>query len=160
MTLADVWYVLCWLWAGLPVVFSSPAVPMMAPKYKDHTMLSTFTIKKADGTTDVTYSLQGSSSDGANYIDTTSNLAAPRVVKVSHSLKPMGASGSDRHSVLAQAVVLDANNVPHTISASLTWTVPRAAVATDILAKDVLAAAVNYLGMANVKDALLDGIIP
>lgn len=123
-------------------------------------MLNTFTVKKSDGTTDVVYSLQGSSPDGANYIDATSTLAAPRVLKVSHALKGIGSSGSDRHTVLAQAVVLDANNVPHIMSASFTWTIPRAAVATETLSKDVLAAMVNYLAISNVKDALIDGMIP
>lgn len=123
-------------------------------------MLATFTVKKADGTTDVVYSLQGNSSDGASYIDATSSLSAPRMVKVSHALKPIGSTGSDRHTVLAQAVVLDANNLPQTMSASLTWTIPRSSVVTDTLSKDVLAALVNYLALTGVKDALIDGIIP
>lgn len=123
-------------------------------------MLATFTVKKADGTTDVVYSLQGNSNDGASYIDATSSLSAPRMVKVSHALKPIGSTGSDRHTVLAQAVVLDANNLPQTMSASLTWTIPRSSVVTDTLSKDVLAALTNYLALTGVKDALIDGIIP
>lgn len=123
-------------------------------------MLSTFTVKKADGTTDVTYSLQSAASDSASYIDATSSLSAPRMVKVSHSLKPIGSTGSDRHTVLAQAVVLDSSNAPQVMSASLTWTVPRSASATDVLSKDVLSALVNYLNLVGVRDALIDGIIP
>lgn len=123
-------------------------------------MLTTFTVKKADGTTDVVYTLQGTAGDSASYIDASSSLAAPRQVKVSHSIKPVGSAGSDRHTVLAQSVVQDANNASHVISASLTWTVPRAAQATDTLAKDCLVAALNYLALTGVKDALIDGIIP
>lgn len=123
-------------------------------------MLQTFTIKKADGTTDVVYNLQSAASDAASYIDATSTLSAPRTMKISHQIKPIGSSGSDRHTILAQSVVLDANNVPHIMSASLTWTIPRAAVATDTLAKDVLAAAANYLNLVGVRDALIDGILP
>lgn len=123
-------------------------------------MLNTFIVKKADGTTDVTYSLQGASADSASYIDATSTLSAPRTVKVSHQIKPTGSTGSDRHTVLAQAVVQDANNVSHVMSASLTWTVPRAAQATEALNKDCLAALVNYLNLSGVKDALIDGILP
>lgn len=123
-------------------------------------MLTTFTVKKADGTSDVTYQLQSAAADSASYIDPTSSLAAPRVVKISHSIKPVGSAGSDRHTVLAQSVVLDANNVAQIMSASLTWTVPRSAGATDTLSKDVLAALVNYLALSGVKDALIDGIIP
>lgn len=123
-------------------------------------MLNTFTVKKADGATDVVYSLQSAASDSASYIDTTSSLSAPRTVKVSHSIKPIGSSGSDRHTILAQSVVLDANNASHIMSAALTWTVPRATSATDALSKDVLAALINYLALSGVKDALIDGIIP
>lgn len=123
-------------------------------------MLNSFTVKKADGTTDVTYSLQGTASDTASYIDASSSLAAPRQVRVSHSIKPVGSAGSDRHTVLAQSVVQDANNASHVISASLTWTVPRAAQATDSLSKDCLATLVNYLALVGVRDALIDGIIP
>lgn len=123
-------------------------------------MLNTFTVKKADGTTDVVYSLQGTASDSASYIDASSSLSAPRQVKISHSIKPVGSGGSDRHTVLAQSVVQDTNNVSHVISASLTWTIPRAAQATDSLSKDCLMALVNYLALGGVKDALIDGIIP
>lgn len=123
-------------------------------------MLNTFTVKKADGTTDVVYSLQGTASDSASYIDASSSLAAPRQVKISHSIKPVGSTGSDRHTVLAQSVIQDTNNVSHVISASLTWTIPRAAQVTDTLSKDCLAALVNYLALGGVKDSLIDGIIP
>jgi hypothetical protein len=123
-------------------------------------MLTTFTVKKADGTTDVAYQLQSAAADSASYIDATSSLSAPRVVRVSHAIKPIGSAGSDRHTVLAQSVVLDANNVAQIMSASLTWTVPRSASATDALSKDVLAALVNYLNLSGVRDALIDGIIP
>lgn len=123
-------------------------------------MLNTFTIKKADGTTDVTYSLQGASADSAAYIDATSTLSAPRILKISHQIKPTGSTGSDRHTVLAQAVVQDTMNVSHVMSASLTWTVPRASQATETLNKDCLAALLGYLGLTGVKDALIDGILP
>lgn len=123
-------------------------------------MLNTFTVKKADGTTDVVYSLQSSSADAVSYIDASSSLAAPRLVKITHQTKPIGTQGSDRHTVLAQSVVLDANQLPHIMSASLTWTIPRASVATDTLSKDVLVALTNYLNLSGVKDALIDGIFP
>lgn len=123
-------------------------------------MLTTFQLKKADGTTNVAYSLQGSSQSSAQYIDPTSSLSAPRTLKVSHSLKSTGSKGSDRHTILVQSVVLDANNAPHTMSASLTWTIPRAAQATDVLSKDVVAALRGYLTLPGVEDALIDGIIP
>lgn len=123
-------------------------------------MLSTFTVKKADGTTDVVYNLQSAASSEASYIDATASLAAPRLVKISHSLKPIGSVGSDRHTVLAQSVVSDSSGNPFVMSASVTWTIPRNALATDTLAKDCLVAALNYLNLVGVKDALIDGILP
>lgn len=123
-------------------------------------MLTTFTVKKNDGTTDVVYSLQGNSTTDASYIDATSSLSAPRKVTVSHQLKAIGQQGSDRHQVLVQSVVLDANGVAQVISANLVLTVPRSAVATDTLVLDALAACVNYLALNGVKTALIDGIIP
>jgi hypothetical protein len=123
-------------------------------------MLASFTIKKADGTTDVDYSLQGSSSNGASYIDTTSSLAQPRTIKVVHSIKPIGQQGSDRHTVTAQSVVLDTVGNAHVMSASLTWTVPRSSAATETLSQDVLAAALNYLQLTDISSALIDGRIP
>lgn len=142
------------------IKISEPLSPLETAKQGPKIMLNTFTIKKADGTTDVVYSLQGTSQDAASYIDASSSLASPRTVKVSHNVKPIGSSGSDRHTVIAQSVALDTNNVAHVMSASLTWTIPRASVATDTLSKDVLAALVNYLALSGVKDALIDGIIP
>lgn len=123
-------------------------------------MLTQFTVKKSDGTTDVVYSLQGSAANEASYIDATSSLSAPRRVVVSHNIKPIGNSGSDRHTVLAQSVVLDTNNVAHVTSASCTITVPRASVATDTVVLDCIAALTNYLALTGVKAALIDGIIP
>lgn len=123
-------------------------------------MLSTFTIKKADGTTDVVYNLQSAAQNEASYIDASASLTQPRLVRVSHSLKPIGSTGSDRHTVLAQSVVQDATGASHVMSASLTWTVPRNACATDTLAKDCLNAALNYLKMTGVQDAIIDGILP
>lgn len=123
-------------------------------------MFSTFTVKKADGTTDVVYSLQGTASDSASYIDKTSSLAAPRTVKISHSIKPIGSTGSDRHTVLVQSVIQDANGVSHVISDSRTITVPRSAVATDTLIKDCIAATTGYFALSGVIDSLIDGIIP
>lgn len=123
-------------------------------------MLSTFTVKKADGATDAVYNLQSAAASEASYIDATASLASPRLIKVSHSLKPIGSAGSDRHTVLAQSVVSDSLGNPHVMSASLTWTVPRNAAATDTLAKDCLVATLNYLSLTGVKDALIDGILP
>lgn len=161
MQISDyLWMLFMWLILNGVGHEQSPVVPSALRLQGTEHMLQSFTVKKADTTTDVVYSLQNNSGDSVSYIDTTSQLSAPRIVKVSHQIKPIGSSGSDRHSVVAQSVVLDANQQPHIMSASLTWTIPRASVSTDTLSKDVLAALVNYLNLSGVRDALIDGIIP
>lgn len=122
-------------------------------------MLQSFTVKKSDGTTDVVMSLQTTLANEASYVDKSLNLSAPRIMRVSHNLKAVGGKGSDRHNVLSQLIVVDANGIPFTISAGLTWTIPRSAAVTDTLAKDVLAGLLNYLALPGVKDDMLDGVI-
>lgn len=121
-------------------------------------MQQTFTVKKSDGTTNVVYTLRSASGNAAEYVDATSSPSAPRLAKVSHSLKPIGSRGSDRHTILLQNVILDSDNVPHIVSASVTITVPRAAVVTDVIVKDVIAATTGYLALPGVVDATIDGI--
>lgn len=123
-------------------------------------MLQNFTVKKNDGTTDVVYYLQSNQGASATYMDTTSGLVNPRIVKITNVNKPAGQIGSDRHTVLAQSVVLDSSNLPHTVSASLTWTIPRTSAVSETVMKDCLAACLNYLALSGVKDALIDGILP
>lgn len=120
-------------------------------------MQQSFAVKKADGTTNVTYSLRSSGAT-VDYIDASSSPAAPRQARVSHAMKPIGSRGSDRHTVLFQSVVLDADNTPHIISDSRTITVPRAAVVTDTLVKDVIAAQTGYWALPGMIEATLDGI--
>lgn len=121
-------------------------------------MQQTFTVKKSDGTTNVVYSLRSANGNSAEYVDATSSPSAPRLAKISHALKPIGSRGSDRHSILFQTVVLDAEGLPHIVSTSVTITVPRAAVVTDTIVKDVIAATTGYLALAGVVDATIDGI--
>lgn len=123
-------------------------------------MLTTFTVKKDDLTTNVVYSLMGNSSSDAQYIDASGNLSAPRKLTVSHQLKSVGSKGSDRHQVLVQHVYLDTLGVSQVISANFTLSVPRSAFVTDTVVLDAIAALVNYLGLAGVKASLIDGIIP
>lgn len=120
-------------------------------------MQQSFVVKKADGTTNVTYSLRSSGAT-VDYIDASSSPAAPRQARISHAMKPIGSRGSDRHTVLFQSVVLDADNTPYIISDSRTLTVPRAAVVTDTLVKDVIAAQTGYWALPGMIEATLDGI--
>lgn len=106
-----------------------------------------------------TFTLQSQDLKSAGYIDMSSTLMEPVLGVISHDIKPTGSSGSDRHSVSFKIVKLDSNNVAHTISASMTLTVPRATVITDTMVQDVRAFLVNYLTNANVAK-LIDGVTP
>lgn len=124
-------------------------------------MLQTFTVKKADTTTDVVYALQGNSQTSASYIDQTSNLSNPRKITVNHTLKAAGQPGSDRHQVLVQSVVTDAaSGQSKVISANLTLTVPRSADVSDTHVLDALAALKGYLNLSETESKLIDGMIP
>lgn len=121
-------------------------------------MQQSFSVKKSNGTDSTIFALRSAGGTTVEYVDTSSSPAAPRQMKISHAMKPIGSRGSDRHTVLVQNVVLDSENTPHIISTSVTITVPRAAVVTDTLVKDVIVAATGYLALPGVSDALLDGI--
>lgn len=120
-------------------------------------MQPSFIVKKSDGTTDVTYKLR-SSGAVTEYVDATSSPAAPRLARISHSMKPVGSRGSDRHTTLFQSVVLDADGIPQIVSDTRTVTVPRSAAVTDAIVKDVIAAQNGYWALAGMIDATLDGI--
>jgi hypothetical protein len=120
-------------------------------------MQPSFIVKKSDGTTDVTYKLR-SSGNTTDYVDTSSSPAALRQAWISHSMKPIGSRGSDRHTVLFQSVVLDADGNPQIVSDSRTITVPRSAAVTDVIVKDVIAAQNGYWALSGMVDATLDGI--
>lgn len=120
-------------------------------------MQPSFIVKKSDGTTNVTYSLR-SSGAVTEYIDTTSSPAAPRLARISHSMKPIGSRGSDRHTTLFQSVVLDDAGMPQIVSDTRTITVPRSAAVTDVIVKDCIAASTGYWALAGMVEATLDGI--
>lgn len=122
-------------------------------------MLQSFTVKKSDGTTDVTLSLQGTGPNEATYMDKTTSLQAPRTMRVSHNLKAPGQKGSDRHYINVQHVVLDPLGLPGVVGVNVAITVPRNSNVNDVIIKDAIAVAVNYLGLAGVKEDLIDGIV-
>lgn len=123
-------------------------------------MNQSLSLKKSDGTTDVIFQLRSAMGATAEWMDPSTSAAAPRLLKVSNAMKAVGGKGSDRHTVLNQLVLLDSLNIPQIISVSTTITVPRSPVVTAALIKDEVAFNRNYLSMAGVIDAIIDGIIP
>lgn len=121
-------------------------------------MQQSLSLKKNDGTTTVVFSLRSSNGTAAEYMDPASSSASPTLLRVSHALKPVGSKGSDRHTILNQAVVLDSLGQPHVCSVSTTITVPRNPVITEQIIKDQLAYNRNYLALAGCIDAIIDGI--
>lgn len=122
-------------------------------------MQQTISVTKDDGRSLVNYTLRSSGTNSAEYVDQSSTPSAPRLVKLSHALKPIGSTGSDRHSVLVQHVVINNEGKPVIISDSRTITIPRSTSVTNTLIKDVLAASDGVMNLAGFKDALISGVI-
>lgn len=121
-------------------------------------MVSSFNVLKSDNVTHVTYTLRGNTASTAEYVDKSSTPSAPRLIKTSHSMKPIGSTGSDRHTLLTQHVFLDSDGVPRIISDSRTVTVPRSPVVTMDLVRDAMAASDGVMYTAGFRDAFIQGI--
>lgn len=123
-------------------------------------MLDQFTVKDADGTTDIVFNLQSVGGDFAIYRSEDSTLQAPLTLKVALNLKAVGSKGSDRRTVLVQEAFQDDNGATFIDSVSMTQTTARSVAATEARQKRVMAVARNYLSLAGTTDALLDGMYP
>jgi hypothetical protein len=124
-------------------------------------MLSTFTVKDSDGTTDVVFELQSSGNNSAVYRSTDSSLASPLIVKVSMALKPVGAKGSDRRTVLVQEAFPDTSTDSTLMdSVAITHTTARSSSATDARQKRVMAIVRNFLALSDVTEDLRQGRLP
>lgn len=80
---------------------------------------------------------------GVNADDT---LAAPRLIDVKLDVKAPGISGNDRVSVSIKRTVLDADNLPHTGSATITLSMPRVSQWTKVNTISLLKQMADYLG--------------
>jgi hypothetical protein len=75
----------------------------------------------------VNYTLRSCNDKAVQYVGQNSDdsLAAPRLLDVKLAIKSPGIVGNDRVEISFKHVVLDADNLPHTGSATLTISMPR-----------------------------------
>lgn len=118
-------------------------------------------LTKADGTTDVTFTLQSSNGAQQNFSDVASGLTEPQTLRVQHFLRPNGAKGSDRHQiVLTKAIVEDSTNQYLQLIASLQFSVPRSTEVTLAMLKDLTAMLTSYINRSANLTALYNGATP
>lgn len=77
--------------------------------------------------TAITYTHRACDGNNVQYVGTNDSdtLAAPRLIDVKLDVKAPGITGNDRVNVSIKRTVLDADNLPHTGSVSLTLSIPR-----------------------------------
>jgi hypothetical protein len=118
-------------------------------------------LTKADGTTDVTYSLQQANGAQNVYQNVSAGLVEPETLRVQHFLRPAGAKGSDRHQiVLTRAVVEDTTNQYLQLSASLQFSVPRSTEITLAMLKDMVAQLTSYINRSANITSFFNGATP
>jgi len=118
-------------------------------------------LTKADGTTDVTYSLQQANGAQNVYQNTSAGLVEPETLRVQHFLRPAGAKGSDRHQiVLTKAIVEDTTNQYLQLSASLQFSVPRSTEVTLAMLKDMVAQLTSYINRSANITSFFNGATP
>lgn len=121
---------------------------------------TTFTVNNGTVTTGTrAYTKQLESAKGASYIDTSTSLAQPRMLEVTHDLKAPGADGNDRHQVMVRYTKINAQGKVRHLSASVVLSVPRDACFTDADVLDVVVNGTSFLTEARIS-ALADGIVP
>lgn len=99
---------------------------------------------------DVTYRLVSRDANGARRIDIATDLTQPAHLVIRHATNGSGANAVDRHNITFTRVLNDSAGVPRTASFSMTWNVPRNAIITPQIVKDMT---------ANAADLITDGAI-
>jgi hypothetical protein len=115
-------------------------------------------LTKADGTTDVTYTLQQANGSQNVYQNTAAGLVEPETLRIQHFLRPAGAKGSDRHQIVyTKSIVEDTTNQYLSMIGSIQFSVPRSAEITLTMFKDMMAQLTSYLNRGTVLTALFNG---
>lgn len=96
----------------------------------------------------ITYTHRACNGKDVQYVGTNAadTLAAPRIIDVKLDVKAPGITGNDRVTVSIKQTVLDADNLPHTGSATLTLSVPRVSQWTEELSISLLKQLADYCG--------------
>jgi len=118
-------------------------------------------LTKSNGTSDITYVLQGINGSKAVYSNQSAGLTAPETLRVEHTLRPLGAKGSDRHLiVLTKGVVETASLNFLQGSVSLQITIPRSSDFTLAMMKDLIAQMTSYINLTANVTSLYNGATP
>lgn len=96
------------------------------------------TVNKSGSTTDVVYELSSESGPVKTFLVAASGLQEPEQLVVKHSLKQIGAKGTDVHSfTFSKGDVDDVNGAFTLGSVEVILRVPRATAFTDTVVKDL-----------------------
>lgn len=127
-------------------------------------LAESITLDAADGT-DVVYKLIRSNASGTTRIDVATNLSAPALMEIKHETRGRGSDALDRHLVSLSRTVIDSQGVPRVLTCNFTVAVPRAAVVTQAMVRNIISNMIDFMAdgaiatlatTANI-DALLRG---
>lgn len=123
--------------------------------------MSTITLTKSNGSSDVVYTPLRSSGNTFDYTDQASGLTAPQSLRISHNLRPEGAKGTDRHVVTLRKGIIETASSQFLLgSVSLTISVPRSDDFTLAMVKDLIAQMTSYVNLTANLTALVNGGTP
>lgn len=96
----------------------------------------------------INYTMRACNNANVQYVglNADDSLAAPRMIDVKLDVKNPGMVGNDRVNVSLKHTVLDADNLPHTGSVSVTVSIPRATQWTKEYTVSLLKQMADYLG--------------
>lgn len=118
-------------------------------------------LTKADGTTDVTYSLQQANGSQYVYQNVPAGLVEPETLRIQHFLRPAGAKGTDRHQIVfTKAIVEDTTNQYLQLIGSLQFSIPRSTEITLAMLKDMVAQMTSYVNRSANLTSLFNGATP
>lgn len=118
-------------------------------------------VTKADGTTDVTYKQQSNQGSIKVYANESAGLVEPETLRIQHVLRPLGAKGTDRHTITFQKLIVDdTTNQNLVLSVSLQYAVPRSSEITLAMLKDIQAQLTSYVNRNANLPSLFNGATP
>lgn len=110
-------------------------------------------VTASDGTTDKTYTLQQQVGNQKNFSNVAAGLTEPETIRIDSKLRPPGAKGTDRHTIVVQkSIVEDASNQYLVGAASLQLSVPRSSEFTVTMLKDMV---YQLVGLINDQSNIL-----
>lgn len=118
-------------------------------------------LTKADGSTDVTYKPQSQQGSTKVYANELAGLVEPETLRVNHQLRPVGAKGTDRHTITLQKLIVD--NVTSqnlVLTMDVKFAVPRSAEITIAMLKDMTAQMTSYINRSANLTSLFNGATP